>query len=80
MNWELSDTARFKEYNNRTGGRLRAYMASLIPMHLGMTSIEQVALCAKYKEGCEFMLKAIDDILAESPQQEDASAGGFTSM
>lgn len=80
MNWEPSDTARLKDYHKKSGGRLRAYLASIVPAQLGNSSIEQVALAAKYKEGCEFMLRAIDNILSEEQQPDDGSSSGFTSM
>ena len=79
MNWDTSDSAKFREYDQRTGGKLRAFLKARIPLING-TTIESVALEAKYKEGCEFMLRQLDDILADRSQIDDNSSGGFTAM
>ena len=56
-----------------------AYLKSIIPMTTGKT-IESVALEAKFKEGCEFVLRQIDDILADESNADDATNGSFASM
>lgn len=55
-------------------------MRSRVPVALPTASIEEVALAAKFKEGCEFMLRQLDDILSTPEQADDASAGQYTSM
>jgi hypothetical protein len=79
MTWDSSDSARFREYNTKTNGKLRAYLRSVIPNTKG-TTIEQVALEAKYKEGAEFILRQLDDILSDENNQDDASSASFVSM
>jgi hypothetical protein len=79
MKWEQSDSSRFREYHQKTGGKLVAYLRSVIPMTTGNT-IESVALEAKFKEGGEFVLRQIDDILAEENRNDDAANGSFASM
>ena len=79
MKWEQSDSSRFREYHQKTGGKLVAYLRSVIPMTTGNT-IESVALEAKFKEGGEFVLRQIDDILADEIRNDDAANGSFASM
>jgi hypothetical protein len=79
MKWEQSDSSRFREYHQKSGGKLVAYLKSIIPMTTGKT-IESVALEAKFKEGCEFVLRQIDDILADESRTDDATNGSFASM
>jgi len=79
MTWQTSDSARFREYNSKTNGKLRAYLQSVVPITKG-TTIESVALEAKYKEGCEFIIRQIDDILLDENKQDDASSASFASM
>ena len=79
MNWDASDSARFREYHQKTGGRLRAYLRSLVPLTTGKT-IESVALEAKYKEGCEFIIRQLDDIISDENRVEDASSASFIAM
>lgn len=79
MKWEQSDSSRFREYHQKTGGKLVAYLRSVIPMTTG-TTIESVALEAKFKEGGEFVLRQIDDILADESRSDDAANGSFASM
>ena len=79
MKWEQSDSSRFREYHQESGGKLVAYLKSIIPMTTGKT-IESVALEAKFKEGCEFVLRQIDDILADESKADDATNGSFASM
>jgi len=79
MKWETSDSARFRDYNAKTGGKLIDYLQSIIPITTGKT-IEQVALEAKYKEGAEFIVSQLKDILSDENKQDDASSASFTSM
>jgi len=79
MTWEKSDSARFREYHQKTGGRLLAYLATLIPKTSGKT-IEEVALEAKYKEGAEFIISNMYDILQDREQQDDAANASFATM
>jgi len=79
MKWETSDSARFREYNNKTAGKLIAYLHSVIPPTTGKT-IEAVALEAKYKEGAEFILRQMHDILLDENTSDDASSASFISM
>jgi hypothetical protein len=79
MTWQSSDSARFREYNSKTGGKLVSFLRSIVPKTKGNT-IEQVALEAKYKEGAEFIIRQLDDILLDENTQDDASSASFTSM
>lgn len=56
-----------------------AFLKAQVPNTTGKT-IESVALEAKFKEGCEFVLRQIDDILADDNKADDASSGSFASM
>jgi len=79
MIWQSSDSARFREYNSKTNGKLVAFLRSVIPNTNGKT-IEEVALQAKYKEGAEFILSQINDILLDENKQDDASSASYASM
>jgi hypothetical protein len=79
MTWETSDSARFREYHQKTGGRLLSYLSSLIPLTGGKT-IEEVALEAKYKEGAEFIIRQMNDILNDREIQDDAANASFATM
>lgn len=46
---------------------------------LGKT-IESVALEAKHKEGCEFILGLMEEMLSEKRESGDAASGTFTNM
>lgn len=80
MNWDSSDSSRLREYHQRTDGKLRDYLRSRVPAALPTSTIEEVALAAKFQEGCQFMLRQLDDVLSPLEQADDASAGQFTSM
>ena len=77
--WNQSDSARFRQYHQQTGGRLLSHLRSQVPILTG-TTIEQVALEAKHKEGAEYILRILEGILSEQLQADDSSAGAFTSM
>jgi hypothetical protein len=62
-----------------TGGKLRAYLRTRLPRLRG-DSIESVALSSKEKEGAEYILSVIDELLTGSKIQKDGSDTGFTSM
>jgi hypothetical protein len=79
MLWQSSDSARFREYNSKTGGKLIAFLRSVVPNTTGKT-IEEVALEAKYKEGAEFIIQQLNDILLDENKQDDASSASFASM
>jgi hypothetical protein len=79
MLWQSSDSARFREYNSKTGGKLIAYLRAVVPNTNGKT-IEEVALQAKYKEGAEFIMRQLNDILLDENKQDDASSASFASM
>jgi len=79
MLWQSSDSARFREYNSKTNGKLIAFLRSVVPNTTGKT-IEEVALEAKYKEGAEFIIQQLNDILLDENKQDDASSASFASM
>jgi len=79
MNWKSEDSAKFRDYLQKSGFKLRAYLQSRIPICDGKT-IEEVALQAKYKEGFEKVLKEIDDIVSDKTNEDDASNGSFIAM
>ena len=79
MNWTSEDSAKFRDYFQKSGFKLRAYLQSRIPTCDGKT-IEEVALQAKYKDGFERVLKEIDDMVSLKNNEDDASNGSFTTM
>ena len=79
MNWKSEDSAKFRDYLQKSGFKLRAYLQSRIPLCDGKT-IEEVALKARYKEGFERALKEIDDLIGGEQGDTDASNGSFTTM
>jgi soluble cytochrome b562 len=79
MNWKSEDSAKFRDYLQKSGFKLKAYLQSRIPNCDGKT-IEEVALQAKYKEGFEKVLKEIDDLISLSESPDDSSNGNFTTM
>jgi len=79
MNWTSEDSAKFRDYLQKSGFKFRLYLQSRIPTCDGKT-IEEVALQAKYKEGFEKVLKEIDDIVSDKTNEDDASNGNFTTM
>ena len=79
MKWETSDTSRFRDYHHKTSGKLVSYLRSLIPVTTG-TTIEQVALEAKYKEGAEYLISQLDAMISDENKQDDASSASFISM
>ena len=79
MKWELGDSARLKEYHQKSGGRLLAYLRSRIPSCNGKT-IEEVALQAKYKEGCEKLIGEIEDLISNEESPNSPETGSFTAM
>jgi hypothetical protein len=79
MTWDQSDSARFRAYDKQTNGKLRQFLRSRLPVLKGVT-IEEYALHASYKEGCEFMVQQLDDIITDENKQDDASSASFTSM
>jgi hypothetical protein len=79
MQWDQSDSSRFRAYDKQTNGKLRAFLRSRMPAIEGK-NIEEYALQASYKEGCEFMLQQLDDIITDENKPDDASSASFTSM
>ena len=79
MNWELGDSALLREYHQKTGGKLLAFLKTRLPLCNGKT-IEEVALQAKYKEGFEKMIKEIEDLIAMQESPNDPTSGSFTAM
>jgi len=73
------DRARFRDYYRQSGGRLLQHLRENVPPLLG-TTIEAVALEAKHKEGCERIIRVMEDMLTEKPQADEAASGSFTSM
>lgn len=79
MNWKSEDSAKFRDYLQKSGFKLRAYLQSRIPLCDGKT-IEEVALKARYKEGFERALKELDDLAGDNENDSDPSNGTFTTM
>jgi len=79
MKWEQSDSARFREYDTKTGGKLRAFLKSRLPI-LDGKNIEEYALNASYKEGAEFIIRQLEDILSDDNKSDDASTSNYQSM
>jgi len=79
MTWDKSDSSRFRAYDKQTNGKLKEFLRSRLPVLEGK-SIEEYALAASYKEGCEFMLRQLDDIISDENKPDDASSAAFTSM
>ena len=79
MSWKSEDSAKFRDYLQKSGFKLRAYLQSRIPLCDGKT-IEEVALKARYKEGFERALKEIDDLIGDNQSDTDASNGNYITM
>jgi hypothetical protein len=79
MDWTNSDAVKFRDYNKSAGDKVKKFLSALVPKCDGST-IEQVALQAKYKEGYEFALSQIDFLLNFDDKEEDPSSGKFTDM
>jgi hypothetical protein len=79
MEWKESNASQLNRYNHESGGALIKLLLSRLPKLKG-TTIEEVALNSKFKEGYE---EAINDILfALEPVKRptDGANGGFTSF
>ena len=79
MTWNQSDSARFRQYHQQTGGKLLAHLRNNIPPLLGKT-IESVALDAKFKEGAESIVKTLEAIIQDQSQSDDSSTSNYSSM
>lgn len=79
MKWDSSDSVRFRDYIHKTDGKLMLFLRQMVPVTTGKT-IEEVALEAKYKEGCEFILRKLDEILTDENKSDDASSASFITM
>jgi hypothetical protein len=79
MTWNQSDSARFRQYHQQTGGKLLAHLRNNIPPLLGNT-IESVALDAKFKEGAESIVKTLEAIIQDQSQSDDSSTSNYSSM
>ena len=79
MKWTDSDSAKLREYHQKSGGNLLKLMKSRVPRCTGK-SIEAVALQAKFKEGYETVIQEIEDLLSEQFDNNDASNGKFQAM
>jgi hypothetical protein len=79
MKWNESDSARFREYDSKSNGKLRLFLRTFVPLTKGKT-IEEVALEAKYKEGVEFILRKLDEIILDEKDDNDASSASFQQM
>lgn len=77
--WTEQDSARFRDFHRQGGGKLIRFLRSNIPPLLGKT-IESVALEAKHKEGCEYIISLMEAMLSEKPESSDAASGNFTNM
>ena len=77
--WNASDSARVRQYHQQTGGKLLQHLRSSVLPLLGKT-IETVALEAKHKEGCEHIIRQIENILTDNPPGDDSSSGGYSTM
>jgi hypothetical protein len=79
MKWTSSDSVPLREYLIKSKYKLVDYYRSRIPLCDGKT-IEEVALQAKFKEGFEFAIRELQDLSSMNEENQDASAGNFTSM
>jgi hypothetical protein len=70
--WKQEDTSLLRDYNAKAKGKLIEFLKSQCPPVLG-TSIEEVALEAKFKQGYE---RAVDIIVELVKAQEEESDGG----
>jgi hypothetical protein len=77
--WNQSDSARFRQYHQQSGGKLLAHLRANISPLLGKT-IEQVALEAKFKEGAESVIKTLEAIIQDQNQSDDSSTSSYSSM
>jgi hypothetical protein len=79
MKWEDSDASRFRDYDNKTKGKLRLFLKTRIPIVSGKT-IEDVALQAMFKQGFESALQEVENCANLNTEDIDPAAGTFTSM
>ena len=79
MTWEKSDSARFRQYNTQTGGKLISFLRSCIRRAEG-DDIEEYALSAAYKQGAEDIVSRLEEIITDVNKEDDASSASFTSM
>lgn len=79
MKWEDSDSSRFRDYDNKTKGKLRLFLKTRIPIVVGKT-IEDVALQAMFKQGFESALQEVENCANLNTEDIDPAAGTFTSM
>jgi hypothetical protein len=79
MTWQESDSAQFRAYDQKTGGKLRAFLRSRLPLLEG-NNLEEYALNASYKEGCEFLIRQLDEMLSDENKSDDLSTSNFQSM
>jgi len=79
MKWEDSDIVFLRDYNKKSAGRFLQYLKSRIPLCNGK-KVEEVALQAMYKEGCENIIKEIESMMTDPNQAFDASSGKFVEM
>jgi hypothetical protein len=79
MTWLKSDSARFRQYNTQTGGKLISFLRSCIHRAEG-DDIEEYALRAAYKQGSEDIVSRLEEIITDVNKEDDASSASFTSM
>jgi hypothetical protein len=79
MTWDKSDSARFRQYNTQTGGKLISFLRSCIHRAEG-DDIEEYALRAAYKQGAEDIVSRLEEIITDVNKEDDASSASFTSM
>jgi hypothetical protein len=79
MTWDKSDSARFRQYNSQTGGKLISFLKGCVTRSQG-TDMEAYALSAAYKQGAEDMISRLDEILNDDDKNDDAATSSFTSM
>jgi len=79
MTWDKSDSARFRQYNQQTGGKLIAFLKGCVSRSQG-ADMEAYALSAAYKQGAEDMIARLDEILNDDEKNDDAATASFTSM
>jgi len=70
MTWTENDRIGLQIYDGETNSSLKKLLISRIP-ELEGTTVEEVALSAKKKEGFELAISTINDCLAAVQEQPD---------
>ena len=82
MAWNPSDAVMFREYLNNNRHNLISHLMELTPSVeiTNNAKVEGVALQGAFKEGYQSAIALIQQLSIPPNRQDDATAGGFSSM